>query len=146
MLYCTPQGGAITRPNRSMAQPPSAAAHSGQSPFFKERTEVPAPGRPRLVKGGSSPIRKLALTAVRDMSKVGARHGQRARYAWIRVRTLSLDRFDHRANWPAKVRNASRLGSHIWAPWMSTFQLCDSPFTTSPRLAVGDTLEVRSGA
>ena len=29
------------------------------------------------------------------------------------LKALHFDRFDHSANWPAKVRNVSRLGSQI---------------------------------
>ena len=33
-------------------------------------------------------------------------------FAWIILKRMPVHGFDHRANWPAKVRNVSRLGSH----------------------------------
>jgi hypothetical protein len=33
------------------------------------------------------------------------------RFARIALKTIPVHRFDHRANWAAKVRNVSRLGS-----------------------------------
>jgi hypothetical protein len=35
------------------------------------------------------------------------------RFARIALKTIPVHRFDHRAIWAAKVRNVSRLGSHI---------------------------------
>jgi hypothetical protein len=35
----------------------------------------------------------------------------RRRTTPIILKTLDVDRFDHSASWPAKVRNVSRLGS-----------------------------------
>lgn len=35
--------------------------------------------------------------------------------AWVTLKTMPVHGFDHRANWPAKVRNASRLGSQPFA-------------------------------
>ena len=37
----------------------------------------------------------------------------RRRTTPIILKTLDVDGFDHSANWPAKVRNVSRLGSQI---------------------------------
>jgi hypothetical protein len=37
---------------------------------------------------------------------------RRRRTTPIILKTLGVGRFDHRAKWPPKVRNVSRLGSH----------------------------------
>jgi len=42
----------------------------------------------------------------------GARGGHLEPYACISMKTLCVGQFDHTAIWTAKVRNASRLGSH----------------------------------
>jgi hypothetical protein len=36
------------------------------------------------------------------------------RFARIAEKTIPVHRFDHRANWAAKVRNVSRLGSQLF--------------------------------
>ncbi len=38
----------------------------------------------------------------------------RRRSTSIILKTLGVDRFDHGASWPAKVRNVSRLGSQFY--------------------------------
>jgi hypothetical protein len=39
----------------------------------------------------------------------------RRRTTPIILKTLDVDRFDHSASWPSKVRNVSRLGSQIFS-------------------------------
>jgi hypothetical protein len=40
------------------------------------------------------------------------------RFTPIILKILGVDRFDHSASWPTKVRNVSRLGSQLlfWSP------------------------------
>lgn len=58
------------------------------------------------------------------MSNLGAHHGHGSAFARIALRTMDVHGFDHTANWVAKVRNVSRVGSQSpgWRPKLTTNQ------------------------
>jgi len=57
----------------------------------------------------------------------------RRRTTPIILKTLDVDRFDHSASWPAKVRNVSRLGSqHSRTPTFSAVFIDSSTFPSRP--------------
>jgi hypothetical protein len=60
---------------------------------------------------GSRQREKSGFRPVRDVSKVGARHGRSAANHTDHIENIGFGRFDHSASWPTKVRNVSRLGS-----------------------------------
>jgi phosphatidylserine decarboxylase len=65
-------------------------------------------GQPEF-SAGPRAIQRLSWLPrrVRDMSRLGAHHGRRSAFARVALRTRDVHRFDHAANWVAKVRNVS---------------------------------------
>ena len=52
--------------------------------------------------------------AAPEVSRAPLASSRRVQAGCFRLKALLVHRFDHRAKWPAKVRNVSRLGTQIF--------------------------------